>query len=384
MSSTKGGSIPPADATPLEFDVGTFLTGSAGLGLGAILLAQWYSKANHLEGAVRSLAEVRRRAQTEGEVDVLLRGEVVLPTSGSELDAHDAIVLDHSKQRAVVRHMTEMQHIRVQGQSVMKKRVVDRVQDPTEWFQNIPFMLRDKQSKDGIIVNEVNEAEISASLTRTYHKYEKNADVGAFFEASESAYQTVGREISERALSIGTHLTAAGKVRLQADGETLVLCRPFVLTRDSPQGLISKDRRTWQPLQWAAGAIAFGGLSLTVYALAAYYQQLSAKRKARKKRDKRDRRAAKRKARPADQEWSVATLRAAIDDGRVDAHDMCPWQRGSNENTNGLLRQYFPKGTDLSTHDESTLDAVAYTLNNRPRKTLGWRTPAEALKDALK
>ena len=74
-------------------------------------------------------------------------------------------------------------------------------------------------------------------------------------------------------------------------------------------------------------------------------------------------------------------IHAGLDMYFCDPHS--PWQRGSNENTNGLLRQYFPKGTDFKNVTKEQLDAAADSLNRRPRETLGWRSPAEVYAETV-
>ena len=84
---------------------------------------------------------------------------------------------------------------------------------------------------------------------------------------------------------------------------------------------------------------------------------------------------------PEMRNWEQVTMAADIAIFFADPH--APWQRGSNENTNGLLRQYFPKGTDLSVHTEADLDAVAAELNDRPRKRYDYLKPDELIGQLL-
>ena len=84
---------------------------------------------------------------------------------------------------------------------------------------------------------------------------------------------------------------------------------------------------------------------------------------------------------PEMRDWKQVAVAADIDIFFCDPH--APWQRATNENTNGLLRQYFPKGTDLSIHSAQDLDWIAAELNDRPRKRLGFRKPIEQIADLL-
>ncbi len=80
---------------------------------------------------------------------------------------------------------------------------------------------------------------------------------------------------------------------------------------------------------------------------------------------------------PEMRDWKQVAIAADIEIFFCDPHK--PWQRGSNENTNGLLRQYFPKGSDLTVYSAERLSEVQDELNQRPRKTLGWQSPATAM-----
>ena len=89
-------------------------------------------------------------------------------------------------------------------------------------------------------------------------------------------------------------------------------------------------------------------------------------------------------ARVVPSSWRTTAFTVETDIPVFFADPKSPWQRGTNENTNGLLRHYFPKGTDLSRWSAEEIEAVAATINSRPRKVLGWKTPAEAFDDHLR